>query len=60
MNVFGEYPQYYDLLYRDKDYDGEVRFIDGLKECHKMISLNQKLDYFLNDLLLKCSILRLL
>ncbi len=28
--VFGRYAQYYDLLYRDKDYDGEVRFIDGL------------------------------
>lgn len=30
MNVFGKYAQYYDLLYRDKNYDGEVRFIDGL------------------------------
>jgi len=30
VNVFGKYAQYYDLLYRDKDYDGEVRFIDEL------------------------------
>ena len=28
--VFGAYAQYYDLLYRDKDYGGEVRFINGL------------------------------
>jgi len=30
MNVFGKYAQYYDLLYRDKDYYGEVRFIDRM------------------------------
>lgn len=30
MTVFGDYARYYDLLYRDKDYDGEVRFINGL------------------------------
>lgn len=34
MNVFGAYAQYYDLLYRDKDYDGEVRFINGLIQKH--------------------------
>jgi len=34
MNVFGKYAQYYDLLYRDKDYDGEVRFINGLIQKH--------------------------
>lgn len=28
--VFSRYAQYYDLLYRDKDYAGESRFIDGL------------------------------
>jgi len=28
--VFDDYARYYDLLYQDKDYDGEVRFIDGL------------------------------
>jgi SAM-dependent methyltransferase len=28
--VFSQYAQYYDLLYRDKDYAGESRFIDGL------------------------------
>ncbi len=30
MNVFGSYAQYYDLLYRDKDYDGEARFTNKL------------------------------
>lgn len=34
MNVFGKYAQYYDLLYRDKDYDSEVRFINGLIQKH--------------------------
>src|SRR5579871_3905004 len=28
--VFSQYAQYYDLLYRDKDYAGESRFIDEL------------------------------
>ena len=32
MSVFGDYSQYYDLLYRDKDYAGEARFIAGLIE----------------------------
>ena len=27
MTVFGAYAKYYDLLYRDKDYEGEVQFI---------------------------------
>src|SRR5579862_5628266 len=27
--VFSQYAQYYDLLYRDKDYAGESRFVDG-------------------------------
>lgn len=27
MNVFNEYAQYYDLLYRDKDYAGEAKFV---------------------------------
>ncbi|MBL8199446.1 MAG: class I SAM-dependent methyltransferase [Chromatiales bacterium] len=30
MRPFGGYARYYDLLYGDKDYAGEVRFIDGL------------------------------
>ena len=30
MNVFGTYSQYYDILYRDKDYDGEVQFVTEL------------------------------
>lgn len=30
MNVFGNYAHYYDLLYRDKDYAGEVQFVHKL------------------------------
>ena len=30
MTNFREYANYYDLLYKDKDYDSEVRYIDGL------------------------------
>lgn len=30
MSVFGEYARYYDLLYRDKDYRGEVAFVRRL------------------------------
>jgi SAM-dependent methyltransferase len=32
--VFGAYAQYYDLLYRDKDYAGEAAFIEGLLRQH--------------------------
>jgi SAM-dependent methyltransferase len=32
VSVFGAYSQYYDLLYRDKDYAAEARFIAGLVE----------------------------
>ena len=35
MSVFSEYAQYYDLLYRDKDYPGEVAYVDSLiKQRH--------------------------
>jgi SAM-dependent methyltransferase len=34
MSVFGNYSQYYDLLYRDKDYVGEVKFIDQLIQTY--------------------------
>lgn len=27
MSVFGDYSRYYDLLYRDKDYGAEIRFV---------------------------------
>ena len=30
MNVFGNYSNYYDLLYKDKDYPAEINFIDSL------------------------------
>ena len=34
MSVFGDYSNYYDLLYRDKDYQGEVDYIYSLIEKH--------------------------
>ncbi|MFL9924592.1 class I SAM-dependent methyltransferase [Herbaspirillum lusitanum] len=34
MSVFGAYARYYDLLYRDKDYAGEVEFIASLLRKH--------------------------
>jgi SAM-dependent methyltransferase len=34
MTVFGNYAQYYDLLYQDKDYDGETEFIHELIQAH--------------------------
>jgi len=30
MKVFGAYARYYDLLYQDKDYEGEVRYVSSL------------------------------
>lgn len=32
MTVFNHYAQYYDLLYRDKDYAGEAQYVAGLIE----------------------------
>jgi len=32
VSVFGAYSQYYDLLYRDKDYQAEVDYVAGLIE----------------------------
>ncbi|QWV95078.1 class I SAM-dependent methyltransferase [Geomonas oryzisoli] len=34
MTVFGAYAHYYNLLYRDKDYTGEVEYLDGLIRRH--------------------------
>ena len=34
MDVFGDYAKYYDLLYRDKNYDGEAEFVDGLLRAY--------------------------
>ena len=34
MSVFGAYARYYELLYRDKDYAGEARFVHELLEKH--------------------------
>jgi SAM-dependent methyltransferase len=34
MSVFGNYARYYDLLYRDKDYVGEAKFIHQLLKTH--------------------------
>jgi len=35
MSVFGAYSQYYDLLYKDKDYAGEAKYIRSLIEQHR-------------------------
>jgi SAM-dependent methyltransferase len=35
MQVFAAYSRYYDLLYRDKDYEGEARYVDSLIQRHK-------------------------
>jgi SAM-dependent methyltransferase len=35
MSVFGAYSQYYDLLYRDKDYLGEAQYLQSLLERHQ-------------------------
>ncbi|MBW4633623.1 MAG: class I SAM-dependent methyltransferase [Iphinoe sp. HA4291-MV1] len=34
MNVFNNYARYYDILYRDKDYVGEARFIHQLIQTY--------------------------
>jgi len=34
VNVFAGYSRYYDLLYRDKDYDGETQWVAGLLKKH--------------------------
>jgi SAM-dependent methyltransferase len=34
LSVFAAYSRYYDLLYRDKDYAGEARYVLGLLERH--------------------------
>jgi SAM-dependent methyltransferase len=34
VSVFGEYARYYDLLYRDKHYDEEARFVYDLLRSH--------------------------
>lgn len=34
MSVFAAYSRYYDLLYRDKDYSGEARYVADLMKRH--------------------------
>lgn len=34
MTVFADYSKYYDLLYQDKDYQGEAQFIDSLLQSY--------------------------
>jgi SAM-dependent methyltransferase len=34
LTVFAGYSRYYDLLYRDKDYAGEARYVAGLIHAH--------------------------
>lgn len=34
MTIFDNYARYYDLLYQDKDYEGEAQFVDRLIQTH--------------------------
>jgi SAM-dependent methyltransferase len=34
MAIFDNYARYYDLLYQDKDYEGEAQFVDRLIQTH--------------------------
>lgn len=34
MSVFGAYSRYYNLFYKDKDYAGEAKYVQGLTEKH--------------------------
>ena len=34
MSVFADYSRYYDLLYRDKNYVGESKYVAGLIRRH--------------------------
>ncbi len=34
MSVFGDYSRYYNLLYKDKDYAGESKYVDSLIRKH--------------------------
>ena len=38
MRVFGEYTQYYELLYSDKDYIGEAKFVKSLLDRYSSLS----------------------
>ena len=44
MSVFGPYSRYYDLLNRDKDYDGEVEYVAGLLRRHSKRPVRSVLD----------------
>jgi SAM-dependent methyltransferase len=40
MSVFGAYSKYYNLLYKDKDYAGEVRYVHDLIQKHAPASIS--------------------
>ena len=44
MSVFGNYSKYYNLLYKDKDYQGEVDFVAGLVAKHSQGKAKTVLD----------------
>lgn len=44
MSVFSDYSKYYDLLYADKDYVGEVEFIDSLLKQYTKNETNSLLE----------------
>jgi SAM-dependent methyltransferase len=42
-NIFGDYSHYYDLLYSDKDYQGEVKYIHQLLNANGIQGKNSKI-----------------
>jgi SAM-dependent methyltransferase len=44
MKVFAEYAEYYDLLYRDKDYEGECDFLEMIFERYSRRRVRSVLD----------------
>ena len=42
--VFGNYARYYDLLYRDKDYAGEVQYVESLIKRYATLETHSILD----------------
>ena len=42
MKIFQKYANYYNLLYRDKDYPGEVEFVNSLLQKYRPSNLAGK------------------
>ena len=40
QKIFNDYSKYYDLLYKDKDYVGEVEYINGILKENNLTNVN--------------------